>query len=383
MLVNPRRDLGASSLAGGSAPRDPRSFHRRWPGYAPTPLHSAPARAARLGLGSLRIKDESLRLGLPAFKILGASWATYRLLVERLGAEPEWSDVATLRAALAPLGPLTLATATDGNHGRAVAHVAHRLGYRAEILVPAGTAAARIDAIRAEGAAVTVVDGTYDDAVVRAAALARTDVLVVSDTAWDGYTQVPTWVIEGYETIFAEVDEQVDEQIDGPAPDLVVVQMGVGALAAAAVRHYAARAALVIVEPLDAACGLASAAAGHPVAVPGPHRSIMAGLNCGAVSPVAWPAVAAGADAFVAIDDRTAVAALRDLAGLGIVAGETGASGWAGLHALAALDPPPVPVAGRHALVLCTEGATDPVAYARLVAAEGRVTAAGTAPPLR
>jgi len=380
-LENPRpsifvnRSRGAGPRAAADRP-DPRAFHRRLPGYAPTPLHDASALAEPLGLARLSVKDESSRLGLPAFKILGASWASYRLLTARLGHEPEWRDLDELRAAFAPLGTLTLVTATDGNHGRAVAHMAALLGYRAGIFVPSGTAAARIDAIEREGATVTVVDGTYDDAVVAAAALAANDVLVVSDTSWPGYTEVPRLVIDGYATIFAEVDEQLAD-VGAPPFDVVVVPMGVGALAAAAVEHAPPTATIVAVEPIDAACGLASASAGHPVEVPGPHRSIMAGLNCGNVSIVAWPVVHAGVDLFVTVTDGAAEDAMRELANVGIVAGETGAAALAGLHTLAAAGPGAgaVDLAGKHALVLCTEGATDPVSYERIV---GRPAGSGS-----
>jgi diaminopropionate ammonia-lyase len=347
---------------------DPRAFHHRLPDYAPTPLHDAHALATHLGLARLSIKDESSRLGLPAFKILGASWATYRLLTTRLGHEPPWRDLEELRAALAPLGALTLVAATDGNHGRGVARTAAWLGYDAHIFVPAGTVDARIAGITSEGATVTVVDGTYDDAVVASAALADDDVLVVSDTSWPGYVDVPRWVIDGYATIFAEIDEQLAATAT-PPPDLVLVPMGVGALIASAVEHAPAAAALVAVEPEDAACGLASAVAGHPVEVPGPHRSIMVGLNCGNVSIVAWPVVQAGVDVFVTVTDAAAEDAMRALATVGVVAGETGAAGLAGLHALAAAgtDASGLDLAGRHALLLCTEGATDPVNYERIV----------------
>jgi diaminopropionate ammonia-lyase len=361
ILVNPLRVRAAapSAFAG-----DPRAFHRRLPGYAPTPLVDAPALAAALGAGRVVVKDESSRLGLPAFKILGASWASYRLLVDRLRHEPAWSDVDELRAAFAPLGAFTFVTATDGNHGRGVARVARWLGYDARVLVPAGTARARIDRIASEGATVSIVDGTYDDAVAEAAALARDDALVVSDTSWPGYTDVPARVIEGYSTIFAECDEQLTEP-----PDVVVVQLGVGALAAAVVGHYAGRATIVGVEPTSAACHFVSAAAGHPVSVPGPHDSIMAGLNCGNVSPVAWPAVSRGVDAFVTIEDAAAADAMRDLAAIGVTAGETGAAGLGGAQALldggAAVHG--VELRDRTVLVLCTEGATDPVSYERIV----------------
>ncbi|MCU1465746.1 MAG: pyridoxal-5-phosphate-dependent enzyme beta subunit [Actinomycetia bacterium] len=372
LLVNPGRrhpvvggevvgEVVGEAGPGVGPDESPAALHRRFPGYAPTRVVDAPGLAAELGLASLAVKDESERLGLPSFKILGASWAVYRLLVGRLGREPEWRDLDELRSELTPLGALTLVAATDGNHGRAVAHMARLLGYQARIFVPAGTAAARIDAIESEGAPVTVVDGTYDDAVRASAELAADDVLVVSDTSWEGYTEVPRTVIEGYATIFAEVDEQLATA----PPDVVVVPMGVGALAAAVVRHYADHATVIVVEPLSAACGLHSAAAGFPVEVPGPHDSIMAGLNCGMVSIIAWPVVSAGVDVFVAVDDDAAEQAMRDLAQIGVVAGETGAAALAGLRAAVAAGT--ADVRGRNVLVLCTEGATDPLAYERIV----------------
>jgi diaminopropionate ammonia-lyase len=348
---------------------DPRAFHRALPDYEVTPLVSAHELATGLGLDALWVKVESSRLGLPSFKILGASWAIARLLADRFPALPDPPTLGDLRAALATTPPITLVAATDGNHGRAVARMARLLGCACHILVPAGTADARITGIESEGATVEVVDGSYDDAVAASAALAAADVLVVSDTSWDGYVDVPAHVIEGYATVFAEVDEQLDAE----TVDLVVVPMGVGALTAAVVAHYSADALVVAVEPLTAACGLASAQAGAPAVVPGPHHSIMAGLNCGTVSLVAWPTVQEGVDVFVAVDDAAAEAAMRDLAALGVVAGETGAASLAGLRALVdRADEAGVDVRGRRALVLCTEGATDPVAYERIV---------GTAPP--
>lgn len=328
--------------------------------YEPTSLVDAPALADELGLAELVVKDESWRLGLPSFKILGASWAIYRLLVERIGHEPEWSSLDELRAAIEPVGALTLVTATDGNHGRAVAHMANRLGYAARIFVPAGTAAARVEAIEGEGATVSVVDGTYDDAVTTAATLADERTLVVSDTSWPGYEDVPRWVIEGYSTIFRELPR-------GFAPDVVVVQMGVGALAAAVVHHFAGTATVAVVEPESAACGMAAARAGHPVEVPGPHRSIMAGLNCGLASPIAWSTLAEGVDEFVTVDDAAAERAMRDLATIGVVAGESGAAGLAGLRALLGARVTSTSAPAERALVINTEGATDPDAYSRII----------------
>jgi diaminopropionate ammonia-lyase len=366
------------TVPGGTSSRAPLDFHRRLPGYAPTPLLAATGLARRLGIGQLWIKDESARCGLPAFKILGASWAIYRALLARSGGRlGSWSSLDALRTQLAPLGPLTFAAATDGNHGRAVARMAALLGYGAHIFVPAGTARARINAIAGEGATVTVVPGTYDDAVARAAGEASPSCLVISDTSWPGYEEVPLWVIEGYATICWEVADEL-ARLGQPGPDLVVVQMGVGALAAAVIQHFRQADApgrrILGVEPVSAACVLASLQAGRLIDVPGPHVSIMAGLNCGTPSLIAWPLLAAGLDAVVAIDDERARQAMRELAASGLVAGETGAAGLGGLLALLGSDRLGG-VRGQlgigpatRVLVFCTEGATDPAAYARIIA---------------
>ena len=351
----------------------PLAFHRRLPDFSASPLIDLPSVAEVLGIGQVWVKDESSRLGLPAFKVLGASWATYRaveqVVAERLGGRlPDWKDLAELRAALAPLRPMTLTTATAGNHGRAVARVARWLGLDARIFVPAGTAAARISALREERAEVVVVDGTYDEAVERSAAASGGTCLLVSDTSWAGYEQIPRWVIEGYSTIFWEVDEAMESW-----PDVVVVPIGVGALAAAAVRHYrrpdTARSPVLIgVEPVAAACVLASLRAGQIVSVPGPHDSIMAGLNAGTPSMVAWPYLSDGLDAVVAIDDERAGEAMRALARVGVVAGEAGAAALGALTELIRGEAGGLPVdRAARVLLLCTEGPTDPEAYERIV----------------
>jgi diaminopropionate ammonia-lyase len=346
--------------------RAPVEFHRRLPRYEVTPLINAPALAEQLGARQLLIKSETARFGLPAFKMLGASWASYRALVDRLGEEPApWANITELAGRLQRLRPFALAAATDGNHGRAVARMARWLGFGAHIFVPEGTAAARIKAISDEGASVTVVAGDYEDAVARSAEEAGYRCLVISDTGWPGYEVVPRWVVEGYSTMFWEVDDQL-EASGQPLPDVVVVPVGVGALAAATVNHWGRKEpppAIAGVEPLDANCVMASALAGHMVMVPGPHRSVMAGLNCGTPSPVAWPLVSAGLSTLVAVDDEMARQAVRDLAAIGIEAGETGAAGLAGLNALQASLSAPGPDA--TVLVLCTEGPTDPVEWRR------------------
>lgn len=362
----------------------PISFHRRLDGYVPTPLVETVSLASLLGVGSVLVKDESSRFGLPAFKVLGASWAVYRAVTERAGTSLEpWTDVRELSERIAAHRPLTLSAATDGNHGRAVARVASMLGLGARIYVPKNTVAARISAIESEGASCEVVDGSYDDAVRRSACDAGPACLVISDTSWPGYTAVPAWVIDGYSTIFYELDDQLDARstVDSVCEvDVVVVPIGVGALAAAAVRHLAQpgrrRPMIVGVEPTGAACVLESVRAGELITLEGPQDSIMAGLNCGTPSEIALPVVAAGIDAFVAIEDAPVRQAMRDLAAAGIVSGETGAAALAGISELLAspdaswlrdylgLGPT------STVLLLSTEGATDPVAYAEIVGGE-------------
>lgn len=349
------------------------AFHRRLPGYQPTPLRDLPEIASALGVARVLAKDESSRLGLPAFKILGASWAVYRTLVDRLGEEPDWDDLEDLgRIVRAEIGPLHLVTATDGNHGRAVASMARRLGLGATILVPAGTASARIDAIAGEGAMVQIIEGTYDDAVAASAAMASADHVVVSDTSWPGYEEPPRRVVEGYATIFTELDEQLTGL--GAVADVVVVPVGVGALAAAAALGLRAGLepadgpVLVGVEPLGAACVAAAVAAGHVVEVPGPHRSIMAGLNCGLASILTLPTIRAAFQALIAIDDDSCRAAIRQLTTAGLDVGETGAAALAGLTALLADHRAELPIPpGATAVVLVTEGVTDPASFERIV----------------
>lgn len=392
-LDRPRVFLNSSTSAAPTRTltgRDPRAFHRRLPGYVSTPLVNAPAIAARLGIGALWVKDESSRFGLPAYKILGASWAVYRALEQHAARSPDqqlepWSTVEELRERLRPLLPLTLACATDGNHGRAVARMARLLDLQAHILVPSDMAPARVAAIAAEGAAVTAVAGGYDYAIRQCALLAGERCLVISDTAWEGYEDVPRWVMEGYGTLYKEVDEALAARGEAP-PDVIAVQIGVGALAASVVWHYCGSGARIIgVEPSGAACLLASLEAGRAVSLDGDLCTVMAGLRCGTSSPLAWPALRAGLATLVAIPDERARQAMRLLARAGIEAGESGAAGLGGMLELCT---------GSHAeehraalgitecsrvLVLNTEGATDRAAYEQIVnSSQGKESAART-----
>ena len=346
-------------------------FHRTLPGYAPTPLRDMPALAELAGVGRVLVKDESSRLGLPAFKVLGASWATVLAVADRLGGSADWGSLDDLGGSVADqLGSLRLAAATDGNHGRAVAHMARLLGIGATIAVPDGTAPARIDGIASEGAEVIVSPGTYEDAVTLVAGMASANTLIVSDTSWPGYEDVPRRVIEGYSTIFAEIEDQAA----GTPIDLAVIPLGVGALGASAGtclragRDLDDAPLLVGVEPTSAACVVAAVRAGHLVEIPGPHDSIMAGLNCGLASMLALPTVTATFDAFLAIDDDRCRQAIRALADAGLDVGETGAAALAGLLALVDEHRDELPVPNTATvLLLVTEGVTDPANFERIV----------------
>jgi diaminopropionate ammonia-lyase len=345
-------------------PLDPRAVHALLPGYAPTRLVDAPAIAEAAGLDRVWVKDETSRLGLPSFKILGASYALYRELRARLGDETKWTSFGNWRRAADALGPLTLVTATEGNHGRAVAHLARLLGLDAHVLVPEGTAASRRDAIAGEGAVVETVGGTYDDAIAALRGFGGDRHLVLSDTSWEGYERIPEWVIAGYATIFAEI---------GAEPELVVVQAGVGALAAAASRAYgASRSRLLAVEPEHAACVLSALRAGAPEQVDGPFDSVMAGLNCGLASAVALRRLRHGLDGVVTVGDDDARAATRLMHASGVRAGPTGAAGAAALLALRASGDDVRAALGvdsaREALVICTEGVTDAAEIAAILA---------------
>jgi diaminopropionate ammonia-lyase len=290
------------------APSGARAFHRTLPGYAPTPLIDCQALADSFGLKSLQVKDESQRFGLNAFKALGAAWAMNG--IARSG--------------------IIFSAATAGNHGRAVAWSARRLGCEARIFVPAITTPERVAKLRQEGADVYVVDGSYEDAVRHCALESRTHGWqVISDTGYPGYMEIPQRVIEGYRTLFLEFDEQADIH-----PDVVIVQAGVGGLLCAAVHHFSS-ARMVCVEPESADGLLESIAspAGKPSVSRGRQDSIMAGLNCSEVSLTAWPAIRNGVDLFVTIEDRLALEAMKLYANVGIDSAESGAASLGALLA--------------------------------------------------
>jgi len=357
-ILNPHLDRGwpygeelrgILSLAGAQAAHDAIS---RWDGYVPTPLRDLPSIADRLDIAQLLYKDEGKRFGLKSFKALGGAYAVDRIVAAR-GRDG-----------------LTVTCATDGNHGRSVAWGARRAGVPAVIYLHETVSEGRAEAIRAFGAQVVREGRTYDDSVRACAEAARRHGWqIVSDTSWPGYEEVPKDVMQGYAVLAMEAEAQ------GARPTHVFVQGGVGGLAAGVLSYRweklgAERPILVVVEPETAACLFDSARNGTPTTVGGDLDTIMAGLACGEPSVLAWRILDPGADAFMTIADRAAADAMRLLAQLGVVGGESGVAGLAGLIKASA-DP-----VLRRALkldassrVLCygTEGATDPQVYSSIV----------------
>jgi diaminopropionate ammonia-lyase len=295
-------------------------FHRSLAGYEPTALIELPELARELGVAAVFAKDESTRLGMPAFKALGASWAVHRAL------EAAQTDT-----------DAEVVTATDGNHGRAVARFAREAGRPARIFVPAGGIhPSAVAAIRGEGAEVVELEADYDQTVAAAADYAAANGgVLVQDTAWEGYEEVPGWIVDGYSTLFREIDAQLREA-GHHAPDLVCVPTGVGSLLQAALAHYrrasaSGDTAVVSVETEAAACMGPSLEAGHRVTVE-TEQTIMSGLNCGTPSSLAWPLIRNGLDAAVTVSDAAAVDAAHRLADLGVAAGPCGAASLAGVR---------------------------------------------------
>lgn len=347
--------------------------------HCPTPLHSLPGLAQRLGLGAVYVKEEGKRLGLGSFKALGGGYAVARLVQEeaerRLGHPVPMGALAS-PAVRAIAATMVFACATDGNHGRSVAQGARRVGAQAQIFVHAGVSHARRDAIARFGAAIIGVSGTYDDSVREAARRADAEGwTIVSDTSWPGYERIPALVMQGYTALIAESLRAL------PLPPThVFVQSGVGGIAAAVASHLAVvlgekRPMVIVADPARAACLYESAKAGHPVKVPHGPETIMAMLDCYEPSPLAFRLLSRTADAFMTVEEDSAIRAIRTLAtptagDPAIVAGESGGVGLAALlqatdaadqRRALGLDPE------ARVLLIATEGATDPALYEQYV----------------
>nr|WP_294520537.1 diaminopropionate ammonia-lyase [uncultured Rhodopila sp.] len=378
LLLNPRHGVPGVIVLPAGGFRRAKAAITAWPGYAPTPLRDLPDIAP--GVAALRLKDESSRFGLGSFKALGGAYAVATLLSGELSrrglalsASAESLVEGRYREATETI---TVACATDGNHGRSVAWGARRFHCRCVIFVHGTVSQGRVDAIAAFGADVIRVPGTYDDAVREAARRARVEGwFVVSDTSYPGYTEVPRDVMQGYRLM---ADEAAD-QWSGPPPTHVFIQAGVGGAAAAVSVQIRARFGsaplLVVVEPEQAACLFASALAGAATAIGGSLDTIMVGLSCGEPSLLAWQELERAAFAFMTIPDAAAIDTLRLLADAGLCIGESGVAGLAALLLAAAdavarerlrLD------AASRVLCFATEGVTDSFLYQKLLGSHQR-----------
>lgn len=351
----------------------------RWDMLAPgpTPVWRLPRLAQALGVTAIGIKDESARSPLGSFKVLGAPVALWRLVRRRW---PQWDEDDLLAGRHAgALRELVVISATDGNHGRALAAAARGIGCRCVIVLHAHVSAEREQAIAALGARIVRIAGDYDQSVAEAARLASANGWqVVSDTSYEGYEEIPRDVMQGYGVLADEVLEPAPAAAPCPYTH-VFLQGGVGGLAAGVASYFwerfgAARPVFVVVEPGQADCLLQSARRGEPARASGSVDSLMAGLACGEASPLAWRFLQPAVDCFLTVSDEQATQALRMLArgstgDVPIVAGESGAAGLAGLLALAA-DPAAREQArldhGSRVLLFNTEGATAPCLYESL-----------------
>ena len=337
----PKKPGQGASLAdfGPEEARRVRTFLQSFREYAPTPLVALPALAKDFGVGRIFVKDESKRFGLNAFKVLGGAYAIGRLLAQKLDRPIDslTRDELCSDAIRKQLGPITFATATDGNHGRGVAWTAQQLGQHAKVYMPKGSAEIRAQNIRATGAECTITDLNYDDAVRLANSESeKNGWFMVQDTAWEGYEDIPRWIMQGYMALAIEALEQLKAE-GVPAPTHLFLQAGVGSFAGAALGFFAATLGdampvTVIVEPHKANCIHKSMKAGDgkPHNVTGDMDTLMAGLACGEPSTISWGVLRDYAAGSISCPDYIAANGMRILAApLGsdskVVSGESGA----------------------------------------------------------
>ncbi len=360
-----------------------REFHKSFPMYVPTPLASLPETAKALGVGAIYVKNESFRFGLNAFKVLGGSYAIGNILSRRLGKPlPETGyDVLTAPETRETLGDITFITATDGNHGRGVAWTASTLGQRSVVHMPKGSVAERLNNIRLAGAQADIIDGNYDDAVRLSRKEARENGwVIVQDTSWEGYEQIPAWIMQGYCTMGLEAYEQLPQK-----PTHIFLQAGVGSMAGTIAALFASiygedRPKVIIVEPNNADCFYRTAAAddGKLHIVTGEMKTIMAGLACGEPCSLAWEILRDYADFFVAFPDWAAAKGMRILGNpMGtddrVISGESGASAFGCMAAiltepeLSSLKQELELNENSRVLFFSTEGDTDRENYRKIV----------------
>ena len=365
-----------------------RAFHRSFPQYSITPLAKLDGMASELGLGGVYVKDESYRFGLNAFKVLGGSFAMGRYIAQQMGRDvgEMTYEYLTSPAFREEFGQATFFTATDGNHGRGVAWAANKLGQKAVVHMPKGSSQSRFDNIAKEGAKVTIEEVNYDDCVrIAAAEAAETEHgVVVQDTAWEGYEEIPAWIMQGYGTMANEAADQL-RQVSVNRPTHVFVQAGVGSLAGAVVGYFTNLypndpPKFVVVEARAADCLYQGAVAGDgdPRIVGGDLQTIMAGLACGEPNIISWDILRNHVSAFVSCPDWVSAKGMRMLSAPvkgdpRVISGESGAVGmgllstimqdedYKELREYLELDQ------SSQVLMFSTEGDTDPDKYKEIV----------------
>jgi len=316
-----------------------REFHKSFPQYSETPLANLKGLAKQIGLGGIYLKDESYRFGLNAFKVLGGSFAMAKYLAQRLNKDISQLgyDKLISNEVRKELGDITFVTATDGNHGRGVAWTARKLKQKSVVYMPKGSSLTRLENIKAEGAIATITDLNYDDAVRLASKYAdEHNGIMIQDTAWEGYEEIPAWIMQGYGTMAAEAYEQLKNAgVDRPTH--IFIQAGVGSLAGGVQGYFASVfgdecPTTVIVESNVADCLYKSAVAGDgkSVAVGGEMQTIMAGLACGEANTLGWEVLKNYSSAFVSCPDWVAANGMRVLGNplMGdnqVISGESGA----------------------------------------------------------
>ncbi|RDW91823.1 hypothetical protein BP5796_01217 [Coleophoma crateriformis] len=331
------------------------AFHHKLPGFAPTKLVSLDEVAREIGVKAVYLKDETSRCELPAFKILGASWAAFRAIAEQNGLALDAGLELVSKAAQAM--HTTLVTATDGNHGRAVARLSRILGIDSRIFIPANLDTSVIQNIKDEGAELVLVEGSYDTAVqeARKAAEGTNGALLIQDTAFEDYETIPQWIVDGYSTMLVEVDQQ----LHGVIPDLVVVPVGVGSFAQAVTSYNKSkgRSTRVLTVESDAAPCLWKSLQTRTCESILTSKTIMNGMNCGTVSSIAWPILQSGVDAALTISDSESHEAVQYLSSVGVSAGPCGAATLAALQHISRHDPTCVGLSEESVVVIfCTEG---------------------------
>ena len=370
-----------AELLGIKASKTVEYFLQHRTGHKPTPLVQLHRLSEKLNVKSIFVKDEGYRLGLGSFKALGGSYAVIRLVLEKasvvLGREIDISELLSDEVREIA-SSMTVACATDGNHGRSVAMGAQLVGAQCKIFVHSGVSAQRIEAIARYGADIIRVNGNYDDSVHEAARVAEEkNWVTVSDTSWPGYERIPGFVMQGYTALLTEALKQMPEP-----PTHVFVQAGVGGIAAAVAGHFSVvfgndRPFFVVVDPSRAACLYESARAGQAVKVDHGEATVMAMLECYEPSLVAWRILSHTADAFMTVDDDDAIDAMKILANpmgadRAIVAGESGGVGLAALMKISSHDDLRQKIkldAHSRIFLINTEGATDPDLYRQIVGA--------------